>query len=95
MGQVARAAKSARANVSAKSLAALADACVADAKDVKVGPVLAPFALQGFFRALANGLSGPVLLGKGGPVGGPPQASPGRAVPLGHPGLGPVQPADR
>jgi hypothetical protein len=56
MGQVAQAARSARANFGAKTLAALADARVADAKDAKVGPVLAPFALQGFFRALANGL---------------------------------------
>lgn len=64
MGQVPQAAKSARADVSAKTLAALADACVADAKDVNVGPVLAPFALQGFFRALSNSLSGPVPTAK-------------------------------
>ena len=59
MSRVARAAASARANVCAATLFRLADACVADAKDPAVGPLLTPLALQNFFRAMGNRLSGP------------------------------------
>jgi hypothetical protein len=57
MGQVAQAAKSALANISEDSMMRLAEACASDAKDKGVGPVLAPFALQAFFRALSRRLA--------------------------------------
>src|SRR5437764_9507426 len=59
MSRVARAARSARANLCAATLFRLADACVGDAKDPSVGPALSPLALQNFFRAMGNRLSGP------------------------------------
>src|SRR3990167_648453 len=58
MGRADKVAKSALDNFCAAALMELATACADDAKDQSVGPVLAPFALQGFFRALSNHMSG-------------------------------------
>jgi hypothetical protein len=56
MSQTTKAAKSVSANFCVATLFELAEACCADAKNANIGPVLAPFALQGFFRMVANSL---------------------------------------
>ena len=59
MSRVSQAARSARDNFCSAALSKLADACIADARDRKVGTALAPLASAYLFRSLSAKLDGP------------------------------------